>query len=466
MSVVAANPNLAFVNLEMAGRAILLAFFCDIPIALWGGPGIGKSSKVWQIATKLGMKVYDFRVSDKEKSDIGGIPYPLTVAEVKPYIEYLIAKGLLPFDTDERCLLFCDEADRTDDPGVKNAIQQIWLDRKCNGHVLSPNCRIVIAGNGTSDIDTSPLSKAANGRMIHLYIENESEGAQDSWQEWAAEIVPIDDTDPDAGEQTRASEMLRAFARANHKVWINGQGDTKTELAEQAEPTNRTWMYADTIIRAAERVSFKTHDIMRPLVAGCVGLKAATELLAYARDFGDIPTIDSVLADPEHALLPDRPDVFYMLTFSLTDAATRDRASAEAIATYGLRWGEEQAAFLFRRLLDKQPSVASTTPYQTWAHRRLKHTPSNQYPAYNHYEDQLVQIFPGSVARPENDGNVNRVEIPSKSNPSGKGHILSQGREDQFWRCSCPGWVNRRRCDHTKRVPEFMRQPNDPTYSS
>lgn len=485
MSITAANPNLAFMHLEQIGRAMLLAFFCDIPIAIWGGPGIGKSSKVYQITAKLRCpaasatqkegdpyRMYDLRLSDKEKSDIGGIPFPVNVVTVtatdvkatggstiheqaKMYVEYLIARGLLPFDTDEYCILFIDEVDRTDDPGVKNAIQQVILDRRVNGHILSPNCRIVLAGNGTSDIDTSPLSKAANGRMIHTYAENESLGALESWQEWAAGMVPVDPSEPDGEQWSRASDLLRAFAKSDTKTWQNGQGHEQTMLAEQAEPTNRTWVYADTIIRNSERVSFKTADILKPLLAGCVGLKAATELIAYRTVFENTPSIESILADPEKVEVPTRPDILYMLTFSLTEQATRDRHTAEAVATYGLRWGEEPAAFLFRRLIEKQPSVATTPPYMKWATKRMKHTPSTSYPAYINHLPELVTIFTDGTPRPENDQWINRIELPSKSRP-GVGYILAQNRAGLYWTCACPGWINHRKCDHVKRLPSHM----------
>lgn len=489
MSIIEQNQHLLFVNLEQAGRAIMLAFFCDIPLALWGGTGIGKTSKVRQIVAKLIVpedtkslingqprqhkgdryKLYDLRLSDKERSDLGGIPVPMnlmphdikgespedTKERVKPYVEYLMAQGILPVDHDEYCVLFIDEVDRTDDPGVKNAIQQWILDRMCNGHYLSINCRIVLAGNGTSDIDTSELSKAAAGRMIHMYIENESLGALESWQTWAAEEIEH----PEFGTITNASDMLRAFAKSNNKIWLNHQPKKGAEskpiiYIENAEVSNRTWIYADTIIRASQFVEFKTFDILKPLVAGCVGLAAGTELIAFLDVFDNTPTIEAILADPEKVDVPTRPDILYMLTFSLTNQATKDRATAEAVATYGLRWSEEPQAFLFRKLIEKQPSVATTTPYLKWSNKRLKQ--GSNHGSYINHLPELSGIFAGSVPKPENDQWINRLEIPSKSNPNGKPHLLAQNRADLWWACSCPGWLNRRTCDHVRRIPRHM----------
>lgn len=498
-SIINDNPNLAFLHLEQAGRAMLLAFFCNIPIALWGAPGIGKSSKVYQIVAMLFVpaldiplrcgqkegdryKMYDFRLSDKEKSDIGGIPYPVmpmprdiageapddTIERVKPYVEYLIARGLLPFDTDEYCILFLDEVDRTDDPAVRNAIQQVILDRRVNGHYLSPNCRIVLAGNGTSDIDTSQLSKAANGRMVHVYIENESEGALASWQVWASTEVEH----PEFGIITNASEMLREFAKSHHETWVNGSSVESTKLADQAEPTNRTWLYADWFIRAASEnfVDFKTRDIIKPLVAGCVGLAAATELLAHADTFRAMPTIDQIKADPENVELPATIDAYYSATFSLANAATKDRATSEAVGTYALRWPDEAASVFFRHLLEVTKGQAATTqPYLDFARKRGKTTPSSAFPAYVNHLPELAAIFTGSIPRIENDENINRLEVPSSDPKAIKGYIMAQERKSLFWRCACPGWINGRAktpptiCKHLARIPQHMIVAGDPT---
>ena len=49
---------MVFVNLEQAERAIVLCLAADVPVALWGPVGVGKSSVGRQIATKLGFALY------------------------------------------------------------------------------------------------------------------------------------------------------------------------------------------------------------------------------------------------------------------------------------------------------------------------------------------------------------------------------------------------------------------------
>ena len=129
---------------------------------------------------------------------------------------------------------------------------------------------------------------------------------------------------------------------------------------------------ADRLLQVAGRVNFETRDVLRAVVEGCVGAAAAAELLAWAKLCGSAPTIDEVMASPGTAKLPTDLGVYYALTVTLTDYVGTEarKATAEAIAKYALRWPEEQAAYLFKRLVEKAPSVVTTDAWQQWQKKR------------------------------------------------------------------------------------------------
>lgn len=52
----------------------------------------------------------------------------------------------------------------------------------------------------------------------------------------------------------------------------------------------------------------------------------------------------------------------------------------------------------------------------------------------------------GSTLLPDNDQWTNRFQI--KSSSSNRLYIIAQRRADGVWGCSCPGWINHRRCHH------------------
>ena len=58
-----------------AKASILHALKIKRPIFVWGGPGIGKSEVIHQIAKNIDAHVIDIRLSLWEPTDIKGIPY-------------------------------------------------------------------------------------------------------------------------------------------------------------------------------------------------------------------------------------------------------------------------------------------------------------------------------------------------------------------------------------------------------
>lgn len=337
-------------NLEQISRALVLGFVADIPLTIVGEPGAGKSSIVYQVAEapKVPYKMYDFNLSDKDRGDVGGIPFPVDGKQ----LEFLIASGLLPFDTDEKSILFLDEIDRAP-IDVANMAQRIILERTANGHKLSPNCRIVCAMNGVTDIYTNPLSDALRNRMCFLPVETHSQGALNSYLTWA--------------ETHGVSPMAMAFAKFNPKIW--GDESKAKPIPELALFSHRSFDYADRMLQVADQVNFKTADILFAVVAGLIGSVAALEFMEFRDIYTTCPTTSQVVQDPDHAPIPTDPGVRFAFTISLTNAAEGDRPTANAIAQYGLRWEAEDASYLYQRLLEKEPSVITTTAYATFNRR-------------------------------------------------------------------------------------------------
>lgn len=422
-----------FITLEQARRAVALCFAADHPVGLWGIPGIGKSSVIADVTESIGWKLYDYNLSDKEPTDIGGTPFPVDGA----YLTYLIAKGLLPFDNDEECVLLFDEIDRAN-PDVLNMVQRIVLERRINGHKLSPNCRIVVAGNGVSDIYTTPLSEALRNRLCHLYIEATSQAALDSWLNWA--------------DDNGVSPVLQGFAKFKPEIFISQSAKAK-QIEELALARPRSWVAVGKLVEAADALEqvnpdLKTRDIIRAVVAGCVGEAAATEFLAYKQLHESAPSIESILANPSTAAIPDRVDILYSLSVALTKQAESSREVAEKVAIYGSRWPDEPAALLKRKLVAKQPLVASTPAYQNWHSASLKQDHSDKPPVDNSMVPALVAKLNGT-ALPESDSWVNRVQFTSDS---GNKYIISQNRASLTWGCDCAAWRTRRTCKHLDSV--------------
>jgi hypothetical protein len=344
------------IPLDRAARALRVCYFANIPVCFWGTSGIGKSEVVRQSVPK-GWKFYDFRVSDKEAPDLGGIPFPIELKDGTRRVMYLMTDQL-PFDSDEQCVILFDEGDRTSDMSVQNAMLQLILDRSINGHKLSANARIVMCCNGATDAGTIPLSRAAARRLCHLYIDDKSQSAVKAWQKWAAEYEEVDGY--------RVSPALQSFSEYKSDIWTQSDGDAG-ELEEYGSKRPRTMVMADKLYRACKQVKFETQDIVFPLVQGCVGSAVAHEVLAWFKICDEAPTIEEVIASPETAKLPTELGVYFALGMTLArHAKDKPLKTIDALVTYISRWKREQSRFAFTHLLKEEPKASTSRTYQQW----------------------------------------------------------------------------------------------------
>lgn len=477
MSVVqAVNSGLWILNIEQLKRAILVCLFADLPLAIWGGVGIGKSQAVAQVAKKLGYKLFDVRLSDKEPSDLGGIPYPMvtfwelgadgkrtgkssTVAlekcEVEGHVEYLVS-GLLPFGANELTILFFDEVDRTD-IGVLNALLQIVLDRRINGHMLGPNVRILMAGNGESDKGTVSLTEAARSRAVHVYAKFDLE----TWIGWARnENIPA---------------HLIGWAKFNPDEFKNGADKHFGEgFSEVAMFTARTAEMAAYVYEKAKEMQnegiFKVDDILPALMQGCITKSKATLYLGYIeRVYSKAPTPEEIVADPEGVEVPTDPSTLFAISGSLAWIAENDPKNSgnykavEAIATYANRWTPEVRSAFFRELLNRQPKVALTKGYQEWNGTYIKpdaaaRTHADVVTAADPAILDALKVLKDAKLLPDSDQYVNRIQ---HFGSTGNRYVISQRRKDGVWLDSCRGFLGRETCQHveefTKAIAEYRK---------
>jgi len=231
---------------EQAKRAVMLCWKAGVTPNLVGGVGLGKSSIINELHESVKSKGVGFYKVNSQvimPEDIGGYGVP---NKESGRMEYYMP-SYLPFDSDERCIIFPDELDRGT-PEVQNVFTQLILDKQVHGHKLSPNSMFVTAMNGESDVHTTPLSKALTNRLCHLHLTSNCEGWEASYKGWL--------------KATGNPESLAAFV----------SGNTATETFEDtALLTPRSAVMANDVYEASETCKFNTKDIIDPCIAGLVG---------------------------------------------------------------------------------------------------------------------------------------------------------------------------------------------------
>ncbi len=155
-------------------EALTLAVAADLPVLLWGEPGIGKTAALTQLAESLDLPLTTVIASVHEPSDFSGLPVvgddpaeqgvPLAPPD---WAVRLVRAG--------RGLLFLDELS-TAPPAVQAALLRLVLERRIGALRLPPGVRIVAAANPRSSAaDGWELSPPLANRFVHLQWHHDHE---------------------------------------------------------------------------------------------------------------------------------------------------------------------------------------------------------------------------------------------------------------------------------------------------
>ncbi|OPC77514.1 AAA family ATPase [Embleya scabrispora] len=286
-------------------EALTLAVAADLPVLLWGEPGIGKTAALTQLAETLDLPLTTVIASVHEPSDFSGLPIvgddPATdgVPMAPPeWAVRLVRAG--------RGLLFLDELS-TAPPAVQAALLRLVLERRVGALQLPPGIRIVAAANPrASAADGWELSPPMANRFVHLqWVHDHDVVVRGLGGTWPRATLPV--LDP-----TRLAEAV-AFARRA----VCGLLTTRPKLVHLlptsetrrggAWPSPRSWDMTVSLIAFATAAG-SSREVLSLLVRGTVGDGPGLELLA-ALDRMDLPDPEDLLADPTRAILPERGDL-------------------------------------------------------------------------------------------------------------------------------------------------------------
>ncbi|WP_114722350.1 MoxR family ATPase [Rhodococcus sp. AG1013] len=286
-------------------EALTLAVSADLPVLLWGEPGIGKTAALTQLAEAVDLPLTTVIASVHEPSDFSGLPVlgddPAThgVPMAPPdWAVRLVQAG--------RGLLFLDELS-TAPPAVQAALLRLVLERRIGALQLPPGVRIVAAANPPSSAaDGWELSPPLANRFVHLHWTHDHEvvvrGLGGTWpRATLPRLDPAKFSDAVTFARRAVCELLTARPALVHQL-----PNSQTRRGG-AWPSPRSWDMTVRLIAFATAASSST-DVLSLLVRGSVGDGPGFELLA-AIDRMDLPDPETLLADPAAADLPDRGDL-------------------------------------------------------------------------------------------------------------------------------------------------------------
>lgn len=300
-------------------EALTLAVAADLPVLLWGEPGIGKTAALTQLAASLNLPLTMVIASVHEPSDFSGLPVigddpanqgvPMAPPD---WAVRLVRAG--------RGLLFLDELS-TAPPAVQAALLRLVLERRIGSLRLPAGVRIVAAANPRSSAtDGWELSPPLANRFVHLQWTHDQEvvvrGLGGSWPR--ATLPRLDpDRLPEAVTFARRAVcgLLSARPGLVHRLPTSGAG------RGGPWPSPRSWEMTLRLIAFATAAD-TSREVLSMLVRGTVGDGPGLELLA-SLDRMDLPDPEVLLADPATAVLPERGDLRQAVLDAVVEAVRR-----------------------------------------------------------------------------------------------------------------------------------------------
>jgi hypothetical protein len=299
------------------------------PVFVWGGPGIGKSAVVKQLASNLNIILQDVRALLLDPVDLRGLPFLGQDGRSRwATPDFLPQTG--------SGILFLDELNAA--PAmVQASCYQLVLDRKLGEYTLPDGWAIIAAGNRDSDrAVTTRMPTPLRNRFVHLEFEVDVQ----EWSEWAV--------------QSGIRPEVIAFLRFRPELLSAFDRDAN------AFPSPRSWEFASRILDSGP-----DHSIEHELFAGAVGTGAATELSAFLRMFRELPNIDAILLNPLNEPVPENAAAQYAVASALARCASD--INFDRVCQYLDRMPTEFSVLCVRDSCLREPAIRHTAGYTKWA---------------------------------------------------------------------------------------------------
>ena len=289
----------------MQGKILQIALETNVPVTLWGAPGVGKTAQILALGEALDLPVEVVIASLHDPTDFVGLPVP-DLAERKTH--FLPPEWFRRLQEQERGILFLDEIS-TAPPAVQAAALRLVQERKLGAEALPEGVRVVLAANppelaaGGFEL-TPPLAN----RMAHL------EWAPPKVEDWVEGLLrgfPAQKPVRIRWEQElpRAKGLVAGFLSSRPHLLFQLPKDPG-QLG-RAWPSPRSWELATRMLAGALALDPEDRGLIALAVGSCVGAGIGAEVAAFVAEG---------LLDPKEALenwerveLPSRSDLLFAL---------------------------------------------------------------------------------------------------------------------------------------------------------
>jgi hypothetical protein len=315
---------------------------------LHGSPGTAKSFVLNALAKSMDLLFKDDRLSQMDSVDLRG----LLDLDREAGVSRWLPPATFPTDNDPPGLWFLDEFPDASDE-VKKASYQLVHDRAIGEYKVPDHWAIGAAGNLITDMSNVNRTPAAlNNRFCHLYVRPEIE-------DWTITAAIPQNFHP----------MVVGFLRWKPS-WLHAyHGMPRNELIQlirtsDAFHTCRTWEYVSDVVHDYG-TDKKAIDKAFPLIAGFVGLSAATEFKGYVQYYSQLPDIDELIANPGVYQVPQETAVQWALCSAVSLKITAD--NLKNVMRFAKKLPDEMQAGMIIAAYRRDMSIADSEAFADWS---------------------------------------------------------------------------------------------------
>lgn len=311
-------------------------------IELESGPGMGKSEGMQQVAEELCREWHeevDFLtefLSTREAPDVAGFGIPSKDTDGTPIMVRTKAPWMPRSGSKKYGILLLDEF-RQANHDVQKPAAELLLNGRVGDSFLPITWFVVAASNREKDRSgvQRELAFIANRRML-IKIEP----SLDTWVEWA--------------ERKGIHPLAIAFAKVKPGIVF---GDT---VPDKPGP----YATPRTLVRVSYLIGKLDMALFTEAASGYLGEGAGAEFVSFLRVAEQLPSFEEIVAAPNKAPLPTRPDASYAAMQMIAHRV--DEKSAEAAFQYLKRMGKEFQVAGLKATVRRSPVLMQTTEFVSW----------------------------------------------------------------------------------------------------
>lgn len=276
-------------NVTTQMRVLAAAVNANVPVILWGSPGIGKSAVIEGMFEGNGYHVAPVIASHRDPSDFNGLPI---VVDGK--VQFAPPRWATEVNAADKAVVFLDEFSQAS-PATQGSCLRMLQERWVGETKLHDNVSFILAANPPeSAAGGFDLAAPTSNRLLHLdwqgaNAEDWAQGLANGWDVITPDFDNIGITEPSEDRKAIRASLVSAFIMRNPSALEALPDDPAA--AGKAWASRRSW---DNLAKVLAYIADDDHDAMLTAAIGCVGEGLGTEFAVFIQN-ADLPDPREVL---------------------------------------------------------------------------------------------------------------------------------------------------------------------------